>query len=73
MLENITVKVRQNQWRALIMKRREIEMFGLGTLINVVAIIAAGIVLFGIVITVMCAFFSVNRFLRMRGNDLYFI
>ena len=36
-------------------------------------IIAGGIVLFGIVITVMCAFFSVNRFLRMRGNDLYFI
>lgn len=41
--------------------------------IEALGIIAAGIVLFGIVITVMCAFFSVNRFLRMRGNDLYFI
>lgn len=41
--------------------------------IEALGIIAAGIVLFGIIITVMCAFFSVNRFLRMRGNDLYFI
>ncbi len=37
------------------------------------AIIAGGIVLFGITMTVLCAFMSVNRFLRMRGNDLYFI
>lgn len=38
------------------------------------AIAVAGIViLFGVGITVLCAFLSVNRFLRMRGNDLYFI
>lgn len=38
-----------------------------------IMIVAGGIILFGIIITVLCAFLSVNRFLRMRGNDLYFI
>lgn len=37
------------------------------------AIVAAGIMLFGIIICVLCAWLSVNRFLRMRSNDLYFI
>ena len=37
------------------------------------ALVALGTMLFGITITVLCAFLSVNRFLRMRGNDLYFI
>ncbi len=35
--------------------------------------VAAGITLFGIIICVLCAYLSVNRFLRMRSNDLYFI
>ena len=38
-----------------------------------IAIVGIGIILFGVVITVLCAYLSVNRFLRMRGNDLYFI
>ena len=37
------------------------------------AAVAAGVTLFGIVICVLCAYSSVNRFLRMRSNDLYFI
>lgn len=37
------------------------------------AIVAGAIILFGITITVLCAFLSVNRFLRMRAGDLYFI
>lgn len=37
------------------------------------AAVAAGITLFGIVICVLCAYMSVNRFLRMRRGDLYFI
>ena len=37
------------------------------------AIVGAGVVAFGITICTLCAFLSVNRFLRMRNNDLYFI
>lgn len=37
------------------------------------AIVGAGVIAFGIFITVICAYRSVNSFLRMRGNDLYFI
>lgn len=37
------------------------------------AAVAMGITLFGIIICVMCAYLSVNRFLRMHSNDLYFI
>lgn len=37
------------------------------------AIVAAGITLFGMTICMLCAFLSVQRFLRMRRNDLYFI
>lgn len=37
------------------------------------AAVAAGITLFGVAICVLCAYLSVNRFLRMRSNDLYFI
>ena len=37
------------------------------------AIVGAGVVVFGIIICTLCAFLSVNRFLRMRNNDLYFI
>ena len=37
------------------------------------AITGAVVILFGITICSLCAFLSVNRFLRMRSNDLYFI
>lgn len=36
-------------------------------------IIACAVMAFGMCITTLCAYTSVNRFLRMRGNDLYFI
>ncbi|MBO7272040.1 MAG: cell division protein FtsX, partial [Bacteroidaceae bacterium] len=37
------------------------------------AVIAVGTTLFGMTICMLCAFLSVQRFLRMRKNDLYFI
>lgn len=37
------------------------------------AVVAIGITLFGMIICMLCAFLSVQRFLRMRKNDLYFI
>jgi cell division transport system permease protein len=40
---------------------------------NGMAIIGAAVIAFGITICTLCAFLSVNRFLRMRNNDLYFI
>lgn len=40
---------------------------------NELAIIGAAVIVFGIIICTLCAFLSVNRFLRMRNNDLYFI
>ena len=36
-------------------------------------IIAVAVICFGIFMTVSCAYSSVNRFLRMRGDDLYFL
>ncbi|MBQ7947814.1 MAG: permease-like cell division protein FtsX [Bacteroidaceae bacterium] len=37
------------------------------------AAVAVGITLFGVSICVLCAYLSVNSFLRMRSNDLYFL
>ena len=37
------------------------------------AMIAGAVVCFGILMTVSCAYTSVTRFLRMRGDDLYFL
>ena len=39
------------------------------------SLVAVGttVIVFGITICCLCAFISVNRFLRMRNNDLYFI
>ena len=37
------------------------------------AIVAAGTTLFGVIICTLCAYLSVNKFLRMGSNDLYFI
>jgi cell division transport system permease protein len=37
------------------------------------AAVAGSVLLFGMTICMLCAFLSVQRFLRMRKNDLYFI
>ena len=37
------------------------------------AFVGIAVIAFGIIICTLCAFLSVNRFLRMRNNDLYFI
>lgn len=41
--------------------------------IDDLAVVGTAVILFGITICSLCAFLSVNRFLRMRNNDLYFI
>lgn len=48
---------------------------GVAAILPIKELVAVGAVniLFGVSITVLCAYLSVNRFLRMRGNDLYFI
>ena len=38
---------------------------------QVMAIMGGAVFLFGVLITLFCAFFSVNRFLRMKAGDLY--
>ena len=35
--------------------------------------VGLAVIVFGVIICTLCAFLSVNRFLRMRKNDLYFI
>jgi cell division transport system permease protein len=36
-------------------------------------IVGLVVIAFGMTICMLCAYLSVNRFLRMRSNDLYFI
>lgn len=36
-------------------------------------IVGGSVMLFGILITMICAYFSINRFLRMKAGDLYYI
>lgn len=55
-----------------ILKQRAPEM-ALLLPIRELAIVGAAVIAFGIIICTLCAFLSVNRFLRMRNNDLYFI
>ena len=38
---------------------------------QVLAITGAAVLLFGLIITMLCSYISVNRFLRMRARDLY--
>lgn len=38
-----------------------------------IALVAGGVILFGILITMACAHISINRFLRMKAGDLYYI
>ena len=38
---------------------------------QVLAVTGAAVFLFGLIITSLCSYISVNRFLRMRAHDLY--
>jgi cell division transport system permease protein len=38
---------------------------------EVLAVTAASVLLFGIVITMLCAWLAVNKFLRMKAGELY--
>lgn len=37
------------------------------------AIVGGAVMLFGLIITLLCAYISINRFLRMKAGDLYYI
>lgn len=52
--------------------QNEPEIFSMLPTTELIAV-AAGVILFGMTICMLCAFLSVLRFLRMRKNDLYFI
>ena len=39
----------------------------------VLSIVGSSVMLFGMLITLWCAFVSINRFLRMKAGDLYYI
>lgn len=41
--------------------------------LKVVVIVAAAVFCFGLLITYLCTFFSLNRYLRMNSNELYYI
>jgi cell division transport system permease protein len=38
---------------------------------EVLSLTAAAVLLFGIVITALCAFLAVNKFLKMKAQELY--
>lgn len=38
---------------------------------QVIAVTAGIVILFGVLITLLCAYFSVNKFLKMKAGDLY--
>lgn len=40
---------------------------------HALGIVGGCVMLFGILITLLCAYFSINRFLRMKAGDLYYI
>ena len=40
---------------------------------EVMLIVCASVLVFGIVITWLCAYFSMNKYLRMKANSLYYI
>lgn len=41
--------------------------------LKIVAIVVAAVFLFGILITFLCTFFSLNKYLRMSNNELYYV
>ena len=52
--------------------RREPQMAHLFD-IPTLGIVAGSVILFGMLITWLCAYLSINRFLRMKAGDLYYI
>ena len=40
---------------------------------EVMMIVSASVLLFGIIITFLCAYFSINKYLRMKASSLYYI
>ncbi|MEG1545867.1 MAG: permease-like cell division protein FtsX [Bacteroides sp.] len=40
---------------------------------EVMAVVLMAVLLFGVVITFLCAFFSINKYLRMKASSLYYI
>lgn len=52
--------------------RHEPQMSHLFTM-PVLSIVGSSVMLFGMLITLWCAFVSINRFLRMKAGDLYYI
>lgn len=41
--------------------------------VRVMVLVSIGVLIFGILITWLCAFFSINKFLRMKATTLYYI
>ena len=52
--------------------RYEPQMSHLFTL-PTMAIVGGSVMLFGLIITILCAYVSINRFLKMKAGDLYYI
>lgn len=40
---------------------------------EIMLIVAVSVLLFGVVITFLCAYFSINKYLRMKASSLYYI
>ena len=40
---------------------------------SMLAVVGCSVMLFGVLITLLCAYVSINRFLRMKAGDLYYI
>lgn len=41
--------------------------------LKVIAIVSASVFLFGLIITFLCTYFSLNKYLKMSSNELYYI
>ncbi len=57
---------------AYMLVRYEPELIAVITT-DVLLCMVVSVFLFGIIITYLCAYFSINRYLRMRANTLYYI
>ena len=52
--------------------RYEEQMAHLVT-ISTMGVVGGSVMLFGMLITLSCAYISINRFLKMKAGDLYYI
>ena len=57
---------------AYMMVTYEPELLEVVTL-DVMIIVLSSVFLFGLIITFLCAYFSVNKYLRMKASALYYI